>query len=92
MDADMAQRQEELEKSFANRQQAEELKFQQYIDENNKNVRLCEEQVRLVEEHCKEVIAECTEQSIAAERKFKGLLEPIRQYEMEKQERLFYTI
>jgi hypothetical protein len=29
MDADMAQRQEELEKSFANRQQAEELKFQQ---------------------------------------------------------------
>ena len=92
MDADMAQRQEELERSFANRQQAEELKFQQYIDENNKNVRLCEEQVRLVEEHCKEVIAECTEQSIAAERKFKGLLEPIRQYEMEKQERLFYTI
>jgi hypothetical protein len=29
MDADMAQRQEELEKSLANKQQVEELRFQQ---------------------------------------------------------------
>lgn len=88
----MAQRQEELETSFSNKQQAEELKFQQYIDENNKNIRLYEEQMRFAEEQCKEVVTECTELSEDAKRKYDSLLAPIRQYEMERQERLFYTI
>lgn len=92
MDADMAQRQEELDKSFLNKQQAEELKFQQQIDENNKNISLFAEQVTAAEQECNALLAKYAEQSAEAQLKYNGLLEPIRQYEKEKQEKLYYTI
>lgn len=92
MDADMAQRQEELDKSFLNKQQAEELKFQQQIDENNKNISLFAEQVTAAEQECNALLAKYAEQSVEAQLKYNGLLEPIRQYEKEKQEKLYYTI
>lgn len=92
MDADMIQRQEELDKSFSNRQQAEELRFQQQIDENNKNINLFADQVNAAEKECNELLEKYAQQSAEAQLKYNGLLEPIRQYEMEKQERLFYTI
>lgn len=92
MDADMAQRQEELEKNLANKQQVEELRFQQQVEENNKNISEFARQVSVAQEQCKQILNEYEKKSLDAQQKYNGLLEPIRQYEMQRQEKLFYTI
>ena len=88
----MADRENELIKSFQNKQLAEEARFQQYISENNKNIELFEEQMTAARQRCDEVITNCNNLAADAQEKYNGLLKPLQQYEKSQQERLYYTI
>lgn len=92
LDNEIALREAALNESLTNKQQAEELRFQQQIEENNRNISEFARQVTIAQEQCQQVLDECEKKSLDAQQKYNGLLEPIRQYEMQRQEKLFYTI
>ena len=92
IDNQRQQRQEQLDQTFQEKQAVYESQLQNTLRE-------CEEQSELVKDALAEVIEECmvkaqeaTEQAQFQQQKYKSLIAPIKQYEMEKQERLFYTI
>ena len=85
-----------MDEDFEQREQERK----QHIDENVKLfIAQTQEQMNKVEEQAKIEIEhwQSAQQEIAAEtnkqlKRYEGLLEPLRQYEKESQERLFYTI
>lgn len=87
-----AQKQEQLDEDFE-RQVADKQQLIQNADEE------CKSKIALIQSDTEETIAiyleqkkRCEEEAEFLQQKYNALIEPLKKYEMEQQQRLFYTI
>ena len=85
MDADMLSRSEALNKGFEAEREKLQLGLQAYLSG-------LQEQVDEVQAETNSAIENYIEQAKDIQTKYEGLLAPIKQYEMDRQQRLYYTI
>ena len=85
MDADMAQREVELETIIQQKKETTERKVKEAQE-------WCDNEVARLVNEAKEKIDAAQKEADAAQEKFEAIRQPLLQYEKEQQERLFYTI
>ena len=92
MDEQRQKRQEDLDRQYNERKEKFELALSKRVEDcQNEMNRMLEAQEQVCGE-CMAKILDYRNQEQAAHQRYESLLEPIKQYEKEKQERLFYTI
>lgn len=85
-------RQEELDRTFNEAQEKTALQLEQYKANCEAQIQQYDQEVQAVAVNNSITIANYVSQLREIRNKYESLLEPIKQYEKEKQERLFYTI
>ena len=85
-------RQEELDRTFNEAQEKTTLQLEQYKANCEAQIQQYDQEVQAVAVNNSITIANYVSQLREIRNKYESLLEPIKQYEKEKQERLFYTI
>ena len=85
LDDDFAQQEEQ-------RKEALDLRIQNFTNQAQERINAAEANAKEIIEQWKKTQADITEETSRQLKRYEGLLEPIQQYEKDKQERLFYTI
>lgn len=85
-------RENELEQEFNTQKEALDLKLQNCSDIVGQNIALMQQNERECYKNTQELIEQWNGQVNEARQRYESLLEPIKQYEKDRQEKLFYTI
>lgn len=82
----------EFERQERERQESLNLRMQHFTQQAQERVNKAEEAARIEIEKLQKAQQDIANDTFYQEERFEALLEPLRQYEKEQQERLFYTI
>lgn len=92
MEEQRQKRQEDLDKQFEESKQKLDLKVERYKDDCEKLIGQITDMTERSKEENFTMIQQYHNEIEACKQQYESLLEPIKQYEKERQERLFYTI
>lgn len=92
MEEQRQKRQEDLDKQFEESKQKLDLKVERYKDDCEKLIGQITDMTERSKEENFTMIQQYHDEIEACKQQYESLLEPIKQYEKERQERLFYTI